>query len=256
MSGRRSAPPGLPFRRRVARALRQTGEDVADHLRLSLAHLVKASDDVARVIVNSLPLQGLDALGSEILGEYEDVARDAAQRVLAQIGVDQSSELVDQVNARAVAYARERAAELIGRTRNAAGDLVDNPDARWSIDQGTRDLVRAAIADGLEENIGLDDIIDRVMETGAFSEERAELIARTEIAGANSEGALIGYAEAAAAGVTVRKEWILGPNPCEVCQANADQGPIELDEDFDSGDSAPPAHPHCECAISPVVDED
>ena len=96
---------------------------------------------------------------------------------------------------------------------------------------------------------------DAIREAGAFSADRAELIAGTEIARANSVGALEGYKAVRESGVAVKKEWLLGENPCEICQANAEEGPIDLDDEFSSGDPAPPAHPNCECAVSPVVGE-
>jgi len=44
------------------------------------------------------------------------------------------------------------------------------------------------------------------------------------------------------------KSWIpAGPNTCPICDGNADDGEIGIDETFSSGDLAPPAHPNCEC---------
>lgn len=44
------------------------------------------------------------------------------------------------------------------------------------------------------------------------------------------------------------KVWIpAGPNTCEICNGNADDGPIPLDQSFSSGDMHPPGHPGCEC---------
>lgn len=44
------------------------------------------------------------------------------------------------------------------------------------------------------------------------------------------------------------KLWVAaGPNTCPICEGNADDGPIPLDENFSSGDSHPPGHPGCEC---------
>ena len=55
-------------------------------------------------------------------------------------------------------------------------------------------------------------------------------------------------AEVSAAGGSVRFTWI----PRE---ENAAAGPIDLDDEFPSGDDAPTAHPNCECALMPVVYE-
>src|SRR5208282_2235305 len=51
------------------------------------------------------------------------------------------------------------------------------------------------------------------------------------------------------------KRWVtVGDDAVEeICLANEDQGVIDLDEDFDSGDDAPPAHPNCRCWLEPVL---
>jgi hypothetical protein len=46
------------------------------------------------------------------------------------------------------------------------------------------------------------------------------------------------------------KQWILGPNACDQCVDNAEASPIPVDDDFPSGDDAPPAHPNCVCAVA------
>ena len=49
-------------------------------------------------------------------------------------------------------------------------------------------------------------------------------------------------------------EW-LTVDPCDECQENADASPISIDETFPSGDSEPPAHPNCMCALSVPEDQ-
>jgi hypothetical protein len=199
----------------------------------------------------------LDGIAFDAADALRDTWASAGIGSLGQLGVDDRRELVDQVNGRAVAYARDRAAELVGRRFNAAGDLVDNPDADWSIDDGTRDMLRDVITDGLADNLGADEIAEQIAGSFAFSAERADMIARTEIARANSAGSIASYRIARdEADVDVKKAWILGDNPCAICQENADAGAIDLDDEFPSGDDAAPAHPNCECAVTPVVGDD
>ena len=70
-------------------------------------------------------------------------------------------------------------AEMVGK-RWVDGELVDNPNAEWRIDEATRDEIRSVIEKGLNDNIGHDAIADAIREAGAFSEDRAEMIANTE----------------------------------------------------------------------------
>ena len=140
------------------------------------------------------------------------VLADSGRRALLRIGIDDDN-LVDQVNDRAVSYAEARAAEMVGKRLDEDGELVDNPDARWVITDSTRDEVRRVIAKGLEDNIGTDAIADAVLGAGAFSEDRAELIARTEVGRANSAGALDGYKVARDSGVKVTQGMAAGFGP-------------------------------------------
>jgi hypothetical protein len=39
---------------------------------------------------------------------------------------------------------------------------------------------------------------------------------------------------------------------CERCQANADEGPINIGDSFATGDSVPPFHNRCRCNIVPA----
>ena len=211
----------------------------------------------AAAIADSLDLSDLDALASD--ETLATIAADSVAEAIAKIGVDLPSDLVDQVNERAVEMARERAAELVGKRVLDDGTIIDNPNAAWAISDSTRDALRDVIASGLEDNIGRDGIIDNIMAMGGFDADRAEMIAETEIRRANSLAALEGYKGAASIGVKTKKEWLIadGENVCDDCQDNADEGPIELDDAFPSGDDAPPGHPNCRCALSPVVyDED
>lgn len=229
----------------------------------------EASALLAQSIVVRLDLSELDAIIDELGDDLEDVATDAGrlalQRVIgtgtlggggqtvAGIGVMDVNELFDRVNDRAVEYARQRAAELVGRRVLEDGSVIDNPNPRWAITQTTRDMVRDTIAGGLKNNIGSSAIVDELQDSFAFSASRAETISRTEIANANSEAAMVSYREAMSVGVQLGKEWLLGPNPCNTCIANAAQGEIPMDQAFQSGHMNTPAHPNCVCATVPVV---
>ena len=180
---------------------------------------------------------------------------DAGNSSLARIGVSDRSGLVNQVDQLSLDYANDRAAEMIGK-KWVNGVLVDNPDADWVISDTTRDEIQTIIADALQGKIELKDLSDNIANAGAFSEDRAAMIARTEIARANGQGSLMGYKIARNGGVKLKKEWLPDAEACPICEENGDDGAIDLDDDFSSGDDAPPAHPNCECSLSPVVEEE
>jgi len=275
----RIVPPVSPLRpaaKRIRRSLQNTisgvleatGASVAEQVRSALTEsgvrkadepdLSAMSDDeidalLAR-LMGQLDLSEMDTLIDATRADLEAIALDTGRVVLGQLGVLDREDLFDRVSERAVSYATERSAELVGKRVLEDGTIIDNPDPRWAIDQTTRDMVRDTISGGLRDNIGSDAIIEALVEGYAFSDERAEMISRTEIAMANSDSAMVSYQEARADGVELKKQWILGPDPCPVCEENAEAGAIDLDDDFPSGDDNTPAHPNCECAVVAIVE--
>ncbi len=233
------------------------GPQIAADVKGDLGKMAKADEtptEKAQRIADAIDLAKFKEVYEKVAQELGATAEAASGLALAQMGVDEGSELFNQVSEKSVAWARERAAELLGMRVDSDGSIIENPNARWSVTESTRDMVRRTIEKGLEDNIGGDEIADQIEALG-FTQDRADLIARTEIANANSQSSLEGYRAAREDGVEVKKEWLLGPNPCEVCQENAAAGPIDLDDEFPSGDDAPTAHPNCECALMPVVME-
>jgi hypothetical protein len=211
----------------VASALKQAGEAAAKQF------LSVHKDDGDDYDLDDLAeIGGID----ELLAE---VAEDGGKAFLAQLKLPGMDSLFDQVNDRAVVYAKARAAELVS-----------------GVDDATRDDLKSIIADGLADNIGMDAIADNIRDAYAFSEDRADLIARTEITMANQQGALQGMKMARGAGVKLKKIWVPDADACEECQGNEDDGPIDLDDQFSSGDDASPAHPNCECSVASEVEDE
>jgi hypothetical protein len=102
-----------------------------------------------------------------------------------------------------------------------------------------------------------EDIIDSIMDANIFSEKRATLIADTEVAMANGHGALAGYKEAKAAGVKLKKIWVIADGDCcDECDENAEAGAIDVEDEFPSGDDCETAHPGCRCHTESVVEDD
>jgi Phage Mu protein F like protein len=162
-----------------------------------------------------------------------------------------TSSIVDQVNEAAVEWARERAASMVGMKYLADGSLAVNPAAEWAITESTRELLRADVAAAITEGMSTDELAEYLAKSYAFSDDRAEMIARTEIANADIQGSLIGWRES---GVVEGKEVLLsseheGPDECDDA---ADMGVVPIDDDF-GGLGDPPFHPRCECDISPVL---
>lgn len=225
--------------------------------KLTKAEEEDEAERLAKEIADALDLGDLQVVVDDMEQLLDQVGEEAGKLALAQVGVT-DSDLVNQIDERAASWAEDRAAELVGMHYDAKGNLVPSADAEMRIDDSTRDMVQTIISDGLSDGLTSDEIADELasMDGRPFSDERAQLIADTEIARAHSQGALMGYKEAQDAGVNTLKEWSVADTPCEVCEGNGDDGPIQLDELFSSGDDTPPGHPNCECVLLPYVQDE
>lgn len=194
-----------------------------------------------------------DDLPAQVAAILEPMVKTGAQDALNQLDVTSGIDF-DVVNERAVEWAKDRSAELVGM-KYVDGELVTNPRAEWSIEESTRESIRDLVAQGTEEGWSMDQLADAIAADAGFSDERAMTIARTESATADVQGNMVAYREARdQVGIVVLKEWITAGDDLvsEDCAANAEQGAIDLDDDFQSGASAPPDHPNCRCDVLPV----
>ncbi len=207
----------------------------------------KAADNnkKAKSIADSINLNAMTQIAYDVTDALNDVAQDSALQALLFIQAPESDALFNRVFDRAVSYAADRGAEMVGM-KWVDGELVENPKAEWVITQATRDEIQSLIVDGLNNSLTRDEIANNIESAAAFSPERADLISATEIGTANSQGALEGYKAARdVVGLKLKKYWIPDEDPCDDCQENGDAGLIDLDDDFPSGDDAPLAHPNC-----------
>ena len=191
--------------------------DVTRQVQEALGLLTKADEapeDEAKRIADQLDLGKMDDLAETARAPLANVAADGAVLALAQVGAGAKSEMLTLVNEAAVAYARDRAAEMVGRVL-IDGVLVDNPDAQWVITDTTRVMLRSLIRQAIEGGWSAKRLAAEIEDADAFSGERAERIARSEVLTASNHGNLAAYK---ASGVVIGKDWLLGPEACAVCR--------------------------------------
>lgn len=115
------------------------------------------------------------------------------------------------------------------------------------LDETSLQTITDAVSAGITERLGVPGTAKLITDAvDGMSSYRAKMIANTQMNDAMSQAFLRKLTRNA----VEYKQWILGPNPCPECEANAAQGAIPVDEEFDSGDDAPPAHPNCVCAVA------
>ena len=254
----------------MAKALANTGDDVAAQVvKMLKAHKVaKAEGDDGQnapppdvdTIVHRIDLSSLSAIADAVSEDLFDLASDTTMKALAQVGVSAADaakyDLVNQVNEAALAFAKERAAELVGKRWTANGTLIDNPNAKWAITQTTRDMLRQTIADGIEQNLGIPAMGDAIQEAYAFSPARSQIIAQTEVANANEQAKLQGWRAAGDVAWWSRSRGSPAATRIAAMSVKATRTMVASTSTTtsSSGDDAAPAHPGCACTVIPEVE--
>lgn len=268
-----------------------TGELVDDEL---LKGWLKGVDKVlrqqVRAVVRSLKAAG-GAPNAEVLDEVLKVLRstrwdrelvDAMQPYLArslQHGADLGGKAV-------AALAKSPAAAQLGWSSAELDRYVERTSVRLAtraVDgvNGTTEVqLRDLMGEGMQQGETAAELATRVESWAEGDEDgvtmtrkRALMIARTEGARAASTAEQDAWRST---GLVTGKRWLLAPDPCEFCAAAAKafgKNGVGLDEPFYSkGDTisagkagtmkldfddvhGPPLHPHCRCAVQPVLDE-
>lgn len=111
------------------------------------------------------------------------------------------------------------------------------------------DRIGTALYTGLEKGYSpskVAQMIDAIID----DPQHALVIARTETARAMSVATRDTYQSNNVEMV----EWLVADG-CDDCQENADASPIGINDVFPTGDTEPPAHPNCMCAIAPYFDD-
>ena len=191
-----------------------------------------------------------------------------------QIFVKFINELIEKI----VAEAGTEALSLLGLTDtfNFTDQVLQSINdfeirGSTSMNTTTRDLLRAALTEGISNNEGVAELTKRITQVYSTSKERAAMIARTETIRSNNFGNLEAYKQS---GVVEMKEWMvaLDERTCEFCLAmEKEYSKVGLENNFlnegdiligldggelkiDYGDlQTPPLHPRCRCTLLPVV---
>lgn len=106
------------------------------------------------------------------------------------------------------------------------------------------------------------EVLERRVErySEALLRERALTIARTELISALNAGQVALWRQQSQAGAiddTLRRIWLVTDDElleaeCEAIGADSEEHPKRLDEPFEGGYDAPPAHPRCRCSLGLV----
>jgi hypothetical protein len=263
----------LSLRSKVAQhrsevALRKTFQELKHHAHAALAKAKKvrkdnqaAKEDLDNAFWSKLLAELHDAwqtdwqsLVPEMRASLEEAASSGVAQGIIGLGVDSGSLLTNAQHISAE-YAAKRSAEMVGMKYDHNGTLVLNPHAEWNIAETTRNDIREIISDAIANNRSLADvkaaIAKALEEEQIFSEARANMIARTEIAHAQMNGTWEVWKRT---GMVTKIRWeAMGPDPCPECLLN-DQKVVEFGHPFPSGaHNTTESHPHCLCIVRVVA---
>lgn len=226
----------------VAKVLRKKRREVLAQIKAAARAkgFVKAEGDGTGVTASLATLTATEIVAAVQFGDWQSLSdpleqsatlifTDAAGKAFLSLGIEAGPDALDLVHANAVEWAAGRAAELV-----------------TGVEETTRDAIQSLVVDALEQGWSSQQLAAALTDNFTFSDARAEMIARTELAYANVAGSLAIYEKN---GNVTSKEWLLGSDPCDVCLDNSDDGVIDYGDTFASGDDAPPAHPNCVCDL-------
>lgn len=238
----------------VATKLAALAPAIAAQITALRASLTKADDvrALADEILAQLDLGNWSSLIPELQSLLLAITEDGIRVAFAQLGLVDGA-ITEQVNDLALSWAKDRAAELVGMRYEADGSLVENPNAEWTITESTREGLRGDVTRAIEDGTTTTDLADQLEASYGFSADRAEMIARTELASADIAGNMITYRDS---GVVGGKMVVLGSehddaSECD-CNDAAALGVVDIDDDF-GGLGDPPYHPNCVCDVVPVL---
>lgn len=213
---------------------------------------VRKADDSRRIAdeIYAAIQSEFAALPAEARAALEQAAVSGINDAWLQIEIT-DSDVIAGANRQAADYAAKRAAEMVGMKYDEEGALVPNPNAKWAISDTTRDRLREIIKNAFEEKTPFSELIGNIQDADIFSENRAAMIARTEISRAQVNANLDAWK---ATGLVSKVKWLaVGPDPCPICEDN--DGVIRgIGEEFPSGDIMPLAHPNCYCILQAVLE--
>lgn len=265
--GKASRPAGSKLDRaqkqlgkRIEKFLAAQAPKVAQQLGTALGLKKEDEPDSRRraiKAIDELDLEEWGELASEVQPLLQIAAAVGAGEAAAQLGVTAADVIADAIES-SKAWAIDRSAEMVGM-KWIDGELVPNPDAKWQITEGTRDMLRAAVTEAIDSELTVAELADHLADCHAFSATRAVTIARTETRIAQMAGSRAG---ADVLGAT-HKHWTTAEDDkvSEECVACGEAGPdgdgvIEINDTFPSGEDMPPNHPNCRCRVTFLIRDD
>lgn len=201
-------------------------ENMSTEQKYHVVHSVKMTIGNLLRIKSSM----LEAILAHHLAEAYDLGFKLQTHQIMEADKKKGPDKLGQSGKSAAEWAKEHAADLVK-----------------GVNDTTIDDIASAVSKGIEDQLGPDGTSRLVRDAvDDMEKRRADMIATTEMNRAMSQAALDKMLNL---GIEY-KQIILVDDACEICQANADEDPIPVDDSYPSGDDGPPFHPNCRCAVT------
>lgn len=229
--------------RKIFVFLQNASSDVVKAVNKRVKEFNKISDAEKRSALLAAAYMAIDwgDFIKEITLDLMEASKSGIMNGLEQLAVTRSTEEIDK---EALDYSNIRTAEMVSKKWDK-GKLVDNPGARYSIAETTNDDLHDIIENVLSNNL-LSKIEEEIIESGIFGRKRAELIAKTEIAMAQSRGNLDTWKRSnliKSVNIVVSP----GHDVTDLCDEHIAKNPWSINEVPEL-----PLHPNCSCSLEAV----
>jgi len=251
--------PGEEFRsaleahyaKAIARVLKASASGIADTVARVDIHREKAVDpadlDAAQMALGAGVTFDRDQLIEVVRNLYADSYGAGAHVALGQVGPGATLSGTIAGHVSAVDWDNWAPGDLRAAAKDADGGLADLLNSADITVRGITDSALKQMGDVLAAGMARGDAVGTVaqsLDDVLGDPARASTIAVTETARAMTQASLDTYA----ANDVSQFNWLAEPDACVECEDQASDNPHEVGED------APPLHPRCRCAVSPIVD--
>ena len=190
-------------------------------------------------------------LYTAILPYMETAAGQGAEAGAYQIAANQGADLTQTLQeavAKAKAAAADRAAELVSLKKEESGNLVENPEAQWSMAETAKADVLQTINQAITEDWSPAKLEEQIKESPLFEQAHADLTADNEITRQQASGHLQSWLSS---GKVLEYQWTVADlGCCPLCLSFNMLGSVPVGYRFAPFIYAPGAHPYCRCWLT------